>query len=74
MTLIDSNKVFTKIMQKMFENFNEEDENFMNSTIEYNFFAFKMLEGLPFKTVAGAEMIVWGEINNSENTSVIFKM
>jgi hypothetical protein len=64
MTLIDSNKVFARIMQEMMDAMNLENESFMG--FSYNFFAFQMLEGLPFKTVAGADMIVWGEINNEK--------
>ena len=64
MTLIDSNKVFARIMQEMMDAMNLENESFMG--FSYNFFAFQMLEGLPFKTVAGADMIVWSEINNEK--------
>ena len=69
MTFIESNTIFARVMKKMMDAIDLDTESFMSAS--YKFFAFNMLEGLPLKTVAGAEMKVWGKTKNKNKSDFL---
>ena len=59
MTFIETNQIYGKLMQIMTDELTQENGNYTQNS--YDFFAFKLFDGLKLKTLAGTEMIVWGE-------------
>ena len=59
MTFIKSDQVYGELMQSISDELSQENENYNQKT--YDFFAFKLFDGMKLKTLAGTEMIVWGE-------------
>ena len=61
MTFIKSDQVYGKVMQSISDELTQwqENDNYLQKT--FDFFAFKLFDGMKLKTLAGTEMIVWGE-------------